>query len=30
MSTINYELLSEIIFTNDKTFTDVNITPLDI
>jgi len=25
MSVINYELLSEIIFTNDKTFTDVNI-----
>ena len=25
MTTINHELLSEIIFTNDKTFTDINI-----
>ena len=25
MSTINHELISEIIFTNDKTFTDINI-----
>ena len=25
MSAINYELLSELIFTNDETFTDINI-----